>query len=156
MRDHLRTARPYLVLLALVATGRWVLGVRGVPYENGHHVFSIVSLTMIGAILYGAFTRRWLDYPVTRAMGLGFTLGACAQAVILLLTVLSYVLDMDTYYNHPRAVRGIMDSTARLPFLEALGTRALGGLVNAISTSIAAALGWFMGRALPEARLPVR
>lgn len=156
MRDHLRTARPFLVLLAIVATGRWTIGARGVPYAEGHHVFSIVTLTMISAVLYGAFTRRWLGYPVTKAMGLGFTLGLCAQAVILTLTLLSYGLDMDTYYNHPRAVKGVMDSAARLPFGEALLARVGGGLVNAISTAIAAAIGWFMGRVLPEARLPVR
>jgi len=71
MADMLRVARLFLVLLALVTAGRWLMGTFGVPYENGHHVFSIVILTAFSCIYYGAFTRRWLDYRLIQAVMLG-------------------------------------------------------------------------------------
>ena len=48
LREYSRLARPFFVMLAIVAVGRWLQGTAfGVPYEKGTHVFSIVTLTPV-------------------------------------------------------------------------------------------------------------
>ena len=75
MAETLRVARLFFVLLVLVTTGRWLMGTFGVPYEKGHHVFSVVILTIFSCLYYGAFTRRWLDYRLIQAGMLGVIFG---------------------------------------------------------------------------------
>jgi hypothetical protein len=146
MAETLKVARLFLVLLVVVATGRWLMGTFAVPYERGHHVFSIVILTTYACLFYGAFARRWLDYRLVQAALLGLLMGLAAQVLILLLTVLSYALGLDTYYNHPTA----LNAPEALPFVKALGVR-IGGLIgNSIAAGIVAALGWALGGLLPK------
>jgi len=146
LREYFRLARPFLVLLAIFALGRWTLGVRGLDYTKGHHVFSLVTLTVLGVAFYAAFARRWLAYPIMRAVGLAMTLGFCAQLVILVLTAVSYMLGIDTYFNHPTA----LNAEGPVAFGPALGGRVGGLVVNVMLAGIAGALGWFIGGLLPE------
>ena len=146
MAGNLRLARPYLVLLAVFAAGRWLQGVFKVPYEKGHHVFSILILTLMAAAFYGAFCRRWRGHRILQAVGLACTIGLISQLVILAATVLSYALGMETYFNHPRA----LNAETALPFGQAM-TRRLGGLVvNTLTTGLSGAIGWVLGALLPE------
>ena len=152
LRENLRLARPFLVLLLLFAVGRWTMGVRGVEYAKGHHVFSLVALTVMSCIFYAAFSRRWLGFGIMRALGLGLTLAFCAQAVILLATALSYALGIDTYFSHPTA----LNTEGPIPVGDAM-VRRLGGLaVNTMFGGIVAALGWFLGGVLPDSPAPSR
>src|SRR6187401_3247015 len=150
LREYLRIARPFLAVLAIHAIGGWIIGVRGLPYANGHHVFSIVTLTVLGSVFYGAFARRWLGYPIMRSVGLGMTLGLAAQIVIVLATALSYMLGMETYFNNPVA----LNTDVPLAFGTAIGRRLGGLVVNTVGAGIAAALGWFLGGALPDTPAP--
>ena len=152
LREYLRIARPFLAVLAIHAIGRWIVGMRGTPYANAHHVFSIVTLTVLGSVFYGAFARRWLGYPIMRAVGLGMTLGLAAQLVIVAATVLSYALGMNTYFNNPRALNA--EGVASVAFGQALVGRIGGLVVNTVFAGIAAALGWFLGGALPDTPAP--
>lgn len=146
MAERMRVARLYWLLLAIVTVGRWAQGVIGTPYERGHQVFSIVILTAISTIYYGAFTRRWRGYRLMQAVALTFMMGAVSQVVILLSTIASYAFGLETYFNHPRA----LNSTVPLAFGPAMIVR-LGGLVgNSIFAGIGGALGWAMGALLPE------
>ena len=104
MSETLRVARLFFVLLVLVVSGRWLMGTLQVPYEKGHHVFSVVILTAFSCLYYGAFTRRWLDYRLVHAGMLGVVMGLSGQILILLLTALSYALGLETYFNHPTAL----------------------------------------------------
>lgn len=151
LREYLRLARPFLVLLAIFAVGRWSMGVSGVDYSKGHHVFSLVTLTVMGCLFYAAFARRWLGYPIMRAIGLGMTLGFSAQVVIFVLTALSYILGLHTYFNHPTA----LNAEGPVAFGTAMGGR-LGGLIaNTLFAGIAAAIGWVFGAALPDSAAPL-
>jgi hypothetical protein len=145
MKEYLRLARLYMLVLAIFTVGRLATGFRGVPYERGHAIFSLVTMTFIACAFYGAFTRKWLGFSVTRAMGLGATLGLIGQIVILTMTVLSYALHIDTYFVNPRA----LNATEALPFGTALVGRIGGLVVNCVMCAIAAAIGWVMGTALP-------
>lgn len=150
LREYFRLARPFLVLLAIFAIGRWTIGLRGLDYTKGHHIFSLVTLTLLGAAFYAAFARRWLGFPIMRSVGLGMTLGFCAQLVIFVLTAVSYILGMDTYFNHPTA----LNSTAEVAFGTAMAGRLGGLVVNVMLAGIAGALGWFIGGLLPESAAP--
>jgi hypothetical protein len=144
--EYLRLARPYLVVLAIFAVGRWVMAVKGVPYEKGHHVFSIVIMTALSCFYYAAFTRRWRGYKLFPAVGLAMMLGLASQVVILLATGLSYALGMDTYFSHPTA----LNVQEALPAGQAMGRRAMGLVGNTISSGIIGGLGWALGGLLPE------
>jgi hypothetical protein len=146
MAATLRVARLFFVLLVLVATGRWLMGTFGVPYERGHHVFSIVILTVFSCLFYGAFTRRWLDYRLIQAVLLGVVMGLAGQILILALTAVSYALGLETYFNHPTA----LNSPEALSFGKAMGVRVSGLIGNSVGSGIAAALGWALGGLLPR------
>jgi hypothetical protein len=146
MSEYLRLARLYLVLLAIFTIGRWIMGVKNVPYEKGHHVFSIVILTMLSCLYYAAFVRRWRGYKLFPAVGLTVTLGVISQVVILLATALSYGLGMDTYFTHPTA----LNVEAPLSPAAAMLVRLQGLIGNSISCGIVGSLGWAFGGLLPE------
>src|SRR5262249_37940625 len=149
MRDSLRVARFYFVLLAIFATGRWVQSLDGVDYAKWQHVFSIVILTLLASAYFAAFCRRWRGYGLLQAVLLGMTLGLAAQIVIFLSTAVSYALGLHTFFNHPTA----LNATAPLPLNEAMVRRALGLLENTIACGVAAFIGWLLGALLP-ARTP--
>jgi hypothetical protein len=146
VRENLRVARFYFVLLALFTVGRWAQSLGQVDYAKGHHVFSIVILTFLSSAFFAAFCRRWRGYGLFQAVLLGMTLGLSAQLVIFLSTALSYTLDMQTYFNHPTA----LNSPDPLPMGAALTRRAGGLVAGPIGNGVAAFLGWLMGGVLPE------
>ncbi len=146
MSDALRVARLFFVLLALVTLGRWLMGTFDVPYEKGHHIFSIVILTAFSGIYYGAFTRRWLDYRLIQAVMLGVVMGLAGQILIILLTAASYVFGLETYFNHPTA----LNATEALSFGSAMAVRLSGLVGNTIGAAVVACLGWALGGLLPK------
>jgi hypothetical protein len=145
MKQDLGLAGLFLVLLAIVTAGRWAQGLRGVPYDIGNPVFSIVTLTILSADFYGAFTRRWAGRSVLQAMRLGAVIGLAAQAVIYASTAASYAFGIDSYFNHPRA----LNVEAAIPFGEAMARRTAGLVMGVANAAVAAALGWVLGALLP-------
>ena len=154
MNEYLRLARLYMVVLAVFTVGRLVVGFRGVPYERGHAIFSLVAMTFLASAFYGGFSRKWLGYSVSKAMGLGLTIGLIGQVVILLATVASYALHVETYFSNPRALDPRVDPTVAIPFGAALLARLGGLVVNSLVNAIAAAVGWVMGATLPDSGKP--
>lgn len=152
MSGYLRVARLYFVMLGIVTVGRWLMGVAGVPYVQGHHVFSIVILTTFAALFYGAFGRRWLGWHSSQAAILGALIGFTSQVVILLAMLLAFALDVETYFNHSIAinVRALGEEAVTISFLQGLKARAAGLVFNTLATSLIALLGWAMGALLPE------
>jgi hypothetical protein len=146
LTENLRVARFYFVLLALFTVGRWAQSLGQVEYAKGHHVFSIVTLTLLSSTYFAAFCRKWRGYTLLQAVMLGMTLGLAAQIVIFTSTALSYALGMHTFFNHPRALNVETDVSMN----EALLRRAAGLVAGPISNGVAAFLGWLMGAVLPE------
>ncbi len=148
MAENLRLARLYLVILAIVAGGRWAMSLFGVPYERVTDKVSIVIVTLFSSLFYAAFCRRWRGFRILPAVGLALNFGVISQLVILLSTVVSYLFGIQSYFNHPAA----LNQPAPVPFGPALGIR-LGGLVaNTLTNGIAGALGWAMGGLLPVSK----
>jgi hypothetical protein len=147
MAEHLRVARLYMLLLAIFALGRWLQGAAAhIPYERGHQVFSIVTLTLLSSVYYGAFCRRWRGYRLAQAAVLGVLLGLMSQIVIFAATFVSYALDVDSYFRAPRA----LNVDAPIGMADAMLRRAGGLVANSITAGIAGALGWGMGGLLPQ------
>lgn len=151
LTENLRLARLFFLLLAIFATGRWIMSLN-VPYARGNPVFSVVTLTVLSGIYYSAFARRWRGYRVGQAIALSMLLAFTAQLVIFVSTLASYAAGLDTYWNYPIAIAGpSADPAQSIPFGQAMGARTLGLVVNTfLGGSIAGALGWAMGGLLPE------
>jgi hypothetical protein len=146
MSENLRVLRFYFLLLAIFTVGRWSMGFAGVPYEKGHHVFSIVILTLIAAAHHGAFARRFLGYRFWAAVGLAVTLAFTSQVVIWLSTLISYLAGLHTYFNYPTA----LNVTEAIPLGQAMVARTITLVANCVTGGIAGALGFALGAALPE------
>jgi hypothetical protein len=141
-----RIGRPYLVLLVIFATARWLQGTAfAVPYERGTWLFSIVILTIMASLFSTAYTRRWLGWGLGRAALFAMFLAITAQIVILLSTVASYGLGLSTYFNHPTA----LNQHQPVALGQALEIRLGGLVVNTLINGIAGALGWALGGLLP-------
>lgn len=144
MTENLKLARFYLLLLAIVAAGRWYLSFK-VPYAVGTDKLSIVTMTLFASIFYGAFCRRWRGFGLLQAMILTALFGLFAQVVIFLSTLASYGLGLDTYFNNPKALQ----AEAAVPMATAMARRAGGLIAGPVTNAIAGMLGWAMGALLP-------
>jgi hypothetical protein len=146
MSGNLRFLRFFLVLLAIFTVGRWALSLGGAPYEKTHQVFSIVILALLSSAHYAGFSRAFKGYRLGQAVLLGVWIGVLSQLVILISTVLSYAFGMETFFNSPIA----LNVEQPIGFLEAIGRRAGGLVVNTILNCIAATLGWWIGGTLEK------
>ena len=146
LNEYTRLARPFFVMLGIVAVGRWLQGTAfGVPYATGTHVFSIVTLTLFASLFSAVFTRAWLGWRLAGAAGFAMFMAVVAQLVILLSTAASYVLGVPSYFSHPTA----LNQPEAVGLAQAMGLRAGGLVVNALLNAIAGALGWALGGLLP-------
>ena len=147
LREYARLAAPYFVLLGIMTTGRWVQGtVFRVPYQQGTHVFSIVTLTLFASLFCAMFLRRWQGFRLGRAAAFAMFMAVVSQLVIWLSTVVSYGLDIPSYFSNPMA---LTRQPEPVTFLAAMGFRAGGLVANTILNAIAGALGWALGGLLP-------
>ena len=146
-RNYGRLAKPYFVALGIVTVGRWVQGTAfRVPYEQGTHIFSIVTLTLFASLFSAMFLRRWQGFRLGRAAGFAMFMAVVSQLVIWLSTIVAYTLDVPSYFSNPMALNRQPEPVT---FLAAMGFRAGGLFVNAILNGIAGALGWALGGLLP-------
>lgn len=135
-----------MLLLSLFFLGKVVLGAMGVDYSIGVRVFAMVPLTVHLCIVWGALTRVYHGFGCWGAALVGVKIAAYAQILILVGTLLSYLLGMETHFNNPQAVVG---SDEAVSFGTAMGFRAFGLVANSIIGAITASIGWAMGGFLP-------
>jgi hypothetical protein len=147
MSEYLRVARLYVVLLLLVTAGRWFVSFR-VPYDVATDKMSIFITTFFSSLFFAAFCRRWRGYGIIQAMGLGALFGLFSQLVIFVSTAASYLLDLQTYFNYPKA----LNVPAPIPFGEAMVRRAGGLVAGPITNAMVALVGWALGALLPGER----
>jgi hypothetical protein len=146
MSEYLKLGRVYFVLLAILTAGRFIMGnYSRVPFEKGTDKMSIVIMTIVATLLYGAFVRAFLGYRMWDAAKLTMTLGLVSQVVIVLATTLSYLAGIESYFNHPLA----LNQPQAVGLGQALGIRAGGLVVNTLACGITGALGWGLGALLP-------
>ncbi|MDQ3908453.1 MAG: hypothetical protein M3268_08925 [Acidobacteriota bacterium] len=145
----LRFVRLPLVLLLIWAALRLFVGLRGVPYApRGNAMFSVVGLTIISCLYFGAMSRRVGGFNWVGTILVGLFIGLWAQILVILATILSYVSGRETYFTHWDALN--LPEGAHATLAQAMTIRA-GGLVANIIISVIAAL---LGRAIFSALAP--
>jgi hypothetical protein len=136
----LRYVRLPLLLILLFAVFRFILGLRGVPYApRGNAMFSVVGLTFISAVYFGAMSRKvagfgWLGTAIT-----GLVLGLWSQILIFIATAISLAMHLNTYYVHWDALNLPEGTTATMA--QAMTTRTGGLIIGSIICAILACLG---------------
>lgn len=136
----LRFVRLPLVLLVIWTIARFSLGPLGVPYApRGNAMFSVVGLTIICALIYGAMSKRIGNFTWVGTILCGVVIGLFAQILIFTATLVSYAADLDTYFRHWDALN-VPEGTA-MPMGRALTARAGGLIVGPVMGTIFALIG---------------
>jgi hypothetical protein len=145
----LRFVRLPLLLLVIYAVARLLLGANGVPYApRGNAMFSIVGLTIISCIYYGAMSRKIGGFGWGGTALVGATIGLFAQVLIFTATWLSYAAGIEaSYFRHWDALN-VPEGTV-VPLAAALTTRAAGLVVGTILGVIVALVGRLLGALAP-------
>jgi len=137
----LRFVRLPLVLLVIWTVLRFLNGpVFNNPYApRGNAMFSVVGLTIICALIYGAMSRRVGNFSWVGTILIGLVLGLFSQILIFLATLVSYLAKVDTYFTHWDALNIPEGTTATMA--QALAARAGGLIAGPILGTIAALIG---------------
>jgi hypothetical protein len=145
----LRFVRLPLLLIFLFAVGRFTLGLAGVPYApRGNAIFSIVVLTLVSSLYWGALSGRVGGFSWMGAVLVGITIGLFAQLLVFSATLLSYALDLKTsYFLHWDALN-VPEGTV-VPMSRALVARTAGLVTNTIIAGVAALIGRSLGALVP-------
>jgi hypothetical protein len=146
----LRFVRLPLVLLTIWAIARFLLGANGVPYApRGNAMFSIVGLTLISCLYFGALSRRIGGFGWGGTVLVGVSLGLYGQILIFLATWLSFALGIEgSYFRHWDALN-VPEGTI-VPMGEAMQARALGLVVGSLIPIVPAAIGRALSMLAPE------
>ena len=136
----LRFVRLPLVLLVIWTIARFSLGLAGTPYApRGNAMFSIVGLTLISALIYGAMSKRIGGFDWKGTVLVGLVLGLWAQILIFTATLISYLANLNTYFVHCDALN-VPEGTVA-PMASAMTARAFGILVGSILMIVVACIG---------------
>jgi hypothetical protein len=139
----LRFVRLPLVLLVIWTIARFLVGLAGTPYApRGNAMFSIVGLTVICSLIYGAMSHRIGNFNWLGTILVGVVLGLFSQILIFAATLISYLANLNTYFTHWDALN-VPEGTIA-PMAQAMATRA-GGLLGGTILAIIVAL---IGRAV--------
>jgi len=152
----LKFIRLPIVLLVLWTILRFLNGtVFGVPYApRGNAMFSIVGLTFITAIIYGALSKRVGSFGWLGTIAIGVMLALIGQVLIFGATALSYAIGKEatSYFTHWDALN--IPEGETLSMGAALAKRAGAFLVAPIITAIAACIGRLLAFLAPNGRAP--
>jgi hypothetical protein len=145
----LRFVRLPLLLLVIYAVARLLLGVNGVPYApRGNAMFSIVGLTIISCVYYGAMSRKIGGFGWGGTALVGAAIGLSGQVLIFTATWLSYAAGLETsYFRHWDALN-VPEGTV-VPLAVAMTTRAAGLVVGTILGVIVALVGRLLSTLAP-------
>lgn len=137
----LRFVRLPLVLLVIWTVLRFLLGpVFGVPYApRGNAMFSIVGLTLICALIYGAMSNRVGNFSWLGTALIGLVLGLFSQILIFTATLISYLANINTYFTHWDALN-VPEGTI-VPMAQGMTARAGGLVVGPILIIVMALVG---------------
>jgi hypothetical protein len=152
----LRFVRLPLLLLLVFTVARFLLGANGVPYApRGNAMFSIVGLTLVSSIYFGALAKRSGGFGWGGTALVGLSIGLWAQILIFAATWLSYAAGIETsYFRHWDALN-VPEGTV-VPMAAALQTRAGGLVVGPILGIVAAVIGRALSALAPEPPGPGR
>jgi hypothetical protein len=126
-----------LALVVIFFIGKLALGFAGVSYETGVRIFSMVTLEVYLAVLWGGVVRRYEGYRPMGAVTIGIMIAAFAQVLIVAGTALSYVVG-DTHFNDPAA----LNVDGAVGFGTAMIIRVQGLIGNCVLGGVGALVGY--------------
>ncbi|KAA3613993.1 MAG: hypothetical protein DWQ05_17120 [Calditrichaeota bacterium] len=132
---------PFLLII-IWALLRFSLGVFfGVPYApRGNAMFSLVGLTLISSIYFGALSKTVAGFDWKGTLMTGVLIGFGAQSLIFVLSIISLAAGLEnSYFIHWDAINTQAGETVTMGALVSL--RFVGIIINCIIAAIAAALG---------------
>ncbi|MDQ1591252.1 MAG: hypothetical protein QOG71_1879 [Pyrinomonadaceae bacterium] len=136
----LRFVRLPLVLIVIWTIARFAVGLAGTPYApRGNAMFSVLGLTIICALIYGAMSNRIGNFSWVGTILIGLVLGLWSQIMIFTATLISYLANLNTYFRHWDALN-VPEGTV-VPMAQAMTTRAGGLLVGPILIIVVALIG---------------
>ena len=152
----LRFVRLPLLLLLIFAIARFTLGAKGFPYApRGNAMFSIVGLTFVSAVYFGALSRRIGGFGWGGTALVGYSLGLWGQILIFTATWLSYAMGIETsYFRHWDALN-VPEGTI-VPMATAMQTRASALIVGPLIVTVPALIGRLLSALAPEPGAPTR
>jgi hypothetical protein len=144
----LRFVRLPLLVMLLVAVGRFVLGAKGFPYApRGNAMFSIVGVTWVSCVYFGALSRRRFSWGGTVVMAV--ILALWSQIIIFSATYLSYALGIETsYFRHWDALN--VKEGVVVPMAQALRVRAGAFIAFPILCTVITSIGRLLGALAPD------
>ena len=148
----LRFVRLPLLLILIFAVLRLIIGLKGVPYApRGNAMFSVVGLTIVSSIYFGALSRKVGGFSWLGTMLVGLVIALWAQILVFALTLISYSAHLsNSYYLHWDAL-GFKEPTP-VSMNQLLAIRGGGLLANIIIAIVAALLGRVLGVLAPTPR----
>lgn len=147
----IRFVRLPLLLLLVFTVGRFALGLFGVPYfPRGTAVFSVVVLSIISGLYFGALSGKVGGFGWGGALLAGVVIGFTGQALIFIATLISYVGDLNTYFRHWDALN-VPEGTV-VPMARAMQLRAGGLVFGSLTVAVAAAIGRCLSAFAPAKR----
>ena len=145
----LRFIRLPLVLLVVYAIARFSLGLAGVPYApRGNAMFSVVGLTFISSLYFGAMSGRVARLNWGGTVLIGLFIGLFAQILVFAATFASYAAHLNTYFVHWDALN-VPEGTT-VPMSQALMARLGGLIINPIIATIVALIGRLLAFLAPK------
>ncbi len=146
----IRFVRLPLALLVIWAAIRFTLGVSGVPYApRGNAMFSVFGLSLISSIYFGALSARVGGFNWLGTILVGVVIGFCAQSLIFIATLISYLGGFDnSYFLHWDALN-VPEGTV-VPMAKGMTTRATGLFFGSLTPAIAAVIGRLLSTLAPK------
>ncbi|HQR38676.1 MAG TPA: hypothetical protein PLF26_09770 [Blastocatellia bacterium] len=141
-----------IVLIVIWTVMRFLMGTAfNQPYApRGNAVFSIINLTVISAIYYGALSKRIGHFSWIGTILIGVLIAEVAQVMIFSATGLSFMLGRTTYFTHWDALN-LPEGT--VPTMgQAMGIRAMAFIFAPISGIVTVVVGRLLAGLAPGAK----
>ena len=137
----LRFIRLPILLLAIYAFGRFMLGAQNVPYApRGNAVFSVLGCAVISSFYFGALSKKVGGFGWGGTALVGYSIGLIAQIYIFIATWLSFALGIETsYFRHWDSLN--VEQGTVVPMAAAMTTRAIGLATGPLLPTIASLIG---------------
>lgn len=147
MSERISFIRLPMLLLGLFFVGKLLVGAFGGSYELGNRLFAMVPLTVHLCLIWGAVGKAYRGFGAGGAAVNGALIALFAQLLIFLGTMASYLLGVDTHFNHPVAIVG---QDVEVTLGQAFTARLTGLAVNTIIGAVFALIGHVLGFLLPR------
>ncbi len=137
----LRFVRLPLLLILIWAVLRFLMQpVFGAPYApRGNAAFSVVGLTLVSCLYFGAMSGRVARLSWLGAFPVGVVIGLFAQILIFTATLVSYAAGIETYFIHWDALN-VPEGTS-VPMGKAMISRASGLFFGSLFAGVFALIG---------------